>query len=138
MTSAAKDMVKDLHTGDNLEELMSCLVKSSLGLKEMNDSETVRTALSMTNFLPLLTAANKWTVHADCSLPWHRKKSDRRISTCLLCVQTNTILEENQTEKILNYKQRILKHLIENIVLGLGILQLQNSLKYSWHFCGEK
>jgi hypothetical protein len=96
MTSVAKDMVKDLHTGDNLEEVMSCLVKSSTGFKEMknkemSDSETVRTALSMTNFLPLLIAAQQVDSACRLQLAWHRKKSDRRISTCLLCVQTNKI-----------------------------------------------
>jgi hypothetical protein len=31
MTSLAKDMVKDLHTGDNLEEVMSCLIETAMG-----------------------------------------------------------------------------------------------------------
>jgi hypothetical protein len=31
MTFLAKDMVKDLHTGDNLEKVMSCLTETSMG-----------------------------------------------------------------------------------------------------------
>jgi hypothetical protein len=36
----AKDLVKELHTGDNLEEVMSCLIKTSTGWKEMKNKKT--------------------------------------------------------------------------------------------------
>jgi hypothetical protein len=68
--------------------------------KETNNSERNRTALSVTNFLPSFIAANncRWPMHADRSLSGI-EKSDKRISICLLCVQTNKILED-QNEKI--------------------------------------
>jgi hypothetical protein len=102
----AKDMVKDLHRGDNLEEVTSCLTKTSTGWKEIknketNDSERNSKNCIVCDKLPSITHCCQ-QVDSACrlQLAWHRKKSDRRISARLLCVQTNKILGENQNEKI--------------------------------------